>query len=211
MKTTAINKILAILSLIACVLSCTSCSVSRTLEYTEDDLFYNKSNKISYTAASSTYLPVRVGDYYGKCERPIIEFHEMTDCSPNEWLSSAHNGRATMLFYNADKVTLPTWETLECDGIYVCTVGDRIVAYDYITDATLISNLLDMFVNAPQADWPSAGYTDEFDLLFEVEGYPMIYMNLLFGRFPEGTFLYERSTKRCVEIGNIIDRYTQND
>ena len=38
---------------------------------------------------------------------------------------------------------------------------------------------------------------------------PYIYYNLTYGKFESGEFLYDRNTKRCVEITGLLDDYIE--
>lgn len=185
-------------------------SCGTVAEY-KDNVFYIKKTGISYTAASLTYLPTYIGEEYAKCEKPELTLHKLGNYDTSLWLTSESSGRATTLFYNADKVTLPTWETTKMETLYICTVGDKIVAYDVIEDQSLIKKITDALIDGEQTEWPSDGYYREFDLLFSPEGYPMLYMSLLYGEFPSGNYIYERSTKRCVEIGNLLKNNISED
>ena len=208
MHISTVKRTVSALLLTAVMLMFSSCGTYA--EYL-DNAFYIKKTGISYTAASSTYLPTYIGEEYAKCEKPALTFHKLGKQDTSVWLTSESSGRLTTLFYNADKVTLPTWETAIMTALYVCTVGDKIVAYDVIDDSAITKKIVDSFISAEQAEWPSTGYYREFDLLFSPEGYPMLYMALLYGEFPSGNYIYERSTNRCVEIGNLLKNNISED
>ena len=196
------SKITAFLLLL--LLALVSCSGSVKLEYVEGQLV-NKNKKLAYSAAPLNYEPVAIGEeyaVYGKTQTPL---YEIIGLDPKEWLTEANTGTTTTIFYG-DGVTLPTLREIDPDEIYVCLNGTITFAQSTIKDKETIDSLIEVFESGEQIDWPLTGAVRIYELKFHsTENWDRLYYNLTFGEFPEGMFLYDRLTKRCVEIGSLLD------
>ncbi|MBE6723917.1 MAG: hypothetical protein E7576_01775 [Ruminococcaceae bacterium] len=182
--------------------SCASGNVRLT--YDEGKLI-NKSKRLSYAAAPLNYEPAAIGEeyaVYGKTETPL---YEIIGLDPKEWLTEANTGSTTTVFYGSS-VTLPTLREMDPDEVFVCVNGAITYALSTVRDKEAIDAMIGLFENGEQADWPLTDSVRIYELKFHsAENWPYIYYNLTFGEFPEGKFLYDRQTKRCVEIGEILD------
>jgi hypothetical protein len=196
------SKITAFLLLL--LLALVSCSGSVKLEYEEGQLV-NKNKKLAYSPAPLNYEPVAIGEeyaVYGKTKTPL---YEIIGLDPKEWLTEANTGTTTTIFYG-DGVTLPTLREIDPDEIYVCLNGAVTFAQSTIKNKEAIDKLIDVFESGEQIDWPLTGAVRIYELKFHsTENWDRLYYNLTFGEFPEGMFLYDRLTKRCVEIGSLLD------
>ncbi len=196
------SKITAFLLLL--LLALVSCSSSVKLEYEEGQLV-NKNKKLAYSPAPLNYEPVAIGEeyaVYGKTKTPL---YEIIGLDPKEWLTEANTGTTTTIFYG-DGVTLPTLREIDPDEIYVCLNGAVTFAQSTIKNKEAIDKLIDVFESGEQIDWPLTGAVRIYELKFHsTENWDRLYYNLTFGEFPEGMFLYDRLTKRCVEIGSLLD------
>ena len=186
------------------LLALVSCSGSVKLEYEEGQLV-NKNKKLAYSPAPLNYEPVAIGEeyaVYGKTKTPL---YEIIGLDPKEWLTEANTGTTTTIFYG-DGVTLPTLREIDPDEIYVCLNGAVTFAQSTIKNKEAIDKLIDVFESGEQIDWPLTGAVRIYELKFHsTENWDRLYYNLTFGEFPEGMFLYDRLTKRCVEIGSLLD------
>ena len=199
-----IKSFILILLAILLLVSCSSSLV--TLKY-EDKHMINKRLGLSYVAAPLNYQPVSVGEAYAYYEKADLTLYEIQGLDPEEWLTEEYTGASTTIFYSED-ITLPTLKELGANKIFVCLEGEVIYSLATVDDVQLINDVIDLFENGEATEWPLIDSIQRYELKFYSEDdYPHIYYNLSYGEFPEGKFLYDRSTKRCVEIGDILDEY----
>ena len=197
------TRLSALLVLTALLLvSCGSGSVKLTYE---DGKLINKSKGLSYSPAPLNYEPAAIGEeyaVYGKTETPL---YEIIGLDPREWLTEENTGATTTVFCGSD-VALPTLREMDPDEVFVCVSASITVAQAVVRDKEAIDAMIDLFENGEQSDWPLTDSVRIYELKFHsTAGWPYIYYNLTFGEFPEGKFLYDRQTKRCVEIGDLLD------
>ena len=184
-----------------------SCSTSLVNFKYENKHFINKRLGLSYTAAPLNYQPVAVGEAYGYYEKADLTLYEIKGLDRNKWLTEEYNGASTTIFC-ADDVVLPSLKELGANKILICLEGELIYSLAVVEDIELINQVIDLFINGEAATWPVIDSIQRYELKFYSEdNYPHIYFNLSYGEFPEGKFIYDRETKRCVEIGSILDQY----
>lgn len=180
-----------------------------TLQY-KDGVFVNAGKELSYIPADVTYEPVAVGDAYAYYKSGDITLYAIGEYDPTLWLTEAYSGGATTVFY-ADSLTLPTLTEFGAEKITVCESENVTMGVCEITDETLIDTLVTLFTEGEAAEWPLIGATLRYDMKFSSSAWPQIYMNLIYGEFSEGNFLYERASGRCVEIGDLLDEYLHEE
>ena len=191
---------LGALTAAALLIGCTGCSDTVQLRY-KDGVF--TSGRLSYVPASGTYEPTAQGDEYAYYKNGNITLYTIGKYDPTLWLTENYAGGATTVFH-APSITLPTLSELNAEKILVCTSDVTTVAVGEITDKELIDRLVQTFTEEDGSEWPLVGATLEYDLKFYSSAWPQIYMNLIYGEFEEGIFVYERATRRCVEIGDLL-------
>jgi len=197
---TILISILATLLLISC-----SASII-TLKY-EDGHMINKRLGLSYIAAPLNYQPVSVGEAYGYYEKADLTLYEIKGLDPKKWLTEEYTGASTTVFYSED-ITLPSLRELQANKILVCLEGEVIYSLATVEEIDLINKVIDVFETGNSVEWPLIDSIHRYELKFYSEdNYPHIYYNLSYGEFPEGKFIYDRSTKRCVEIGDLLKEY----
>ncbi|MBQ8186304.1 MAG: hypothetical protein IJ037_05455 [Clostridia bacterium] len=198
------TKLAALLLASSMLASCAGSLVN--LKY-ENGQFYNKRLGVVYNVAPTNYQPRAIGDAYGYYKDSDMTLYQITGADPKEWLSQELAGSATSVFYSED-ITLPTLEELGTTAIYLCTNTEVSAAVAVIEDEAVISEVIDLFVNGKEAEWPLLGSELTLDIKFySADKYPHLYYNLFYGEFPEGKFLYDRNTKHCVEVGDIFLDY----
>ena len=192
----------ALLASVLLLAACGSGSVRLTYE---DGRLINKARRLSYAPAPLNYEPAAIGEeyaVYGKTETPL---YEIIGLEPKQWLTEANTGSTTTVFYG-DGVTLPTLREMDPDEVFVCINGAITFAQSTVRDKAVIDAMIDLFEKGEQRDWPLTDSVRIYELKFHSSAnWPYIYYNLTFGEFPEGKFLYDRQTKRCVEIGDLLD------
>lgn len=197
-------KITLTAALLLSALLCQSCSGSLVNLTYKDGQLINKRLKLYYNAASTSYEPVSVGEAYGYYGEIDMTLYEITGLDPKEWLTQAYAGTATTIFYNED-IILPSLAEMDPNKMYVCLNEAITFAVATVEEEAVIDELINLFENGAEAEWPLIDSNVVYNLKFlSEENYPHIYYNLTYGEFEEGNFLYERSTKRCVEVGTLI-------
>lgn len=192
------------------VLLLTSCSASLVNLKYKDGQLINKRLDLAYNAAPINYEPVSVGSayaYYGEIDMTLYEIPGM---DKKLWLSQENIGSGTTVFYS-DTLTLPTLPEMKPDTIYVCTGDDVTISVVTIDDKSLIDELVNLFETGKETTWPNLDTVDTYEFKFYGETYPHLYYNLTYGEFSRGIFLYDRNTKRCVEIGDILEEWVYNE
>lgn len=199
-----ISRILAaVFSFLFLLASCSSSPIRLTYE---DGRLVHSGKKLSYQAAPLNYEPVAIGEEYAVYGKANFPLYEIVGLDPKEWLTEANSGATTTVFYG-EGVTLPTLREMDPTELYVCVNGLITFADRVVTDKHAIDRMIDLFENGEQVTWPLSGSIRTYELKFHSpERWPRIYYNLTFGEFPEGMFLYDRTTKRCVEIGDLLDK-----
>lgn len=175
------------------------------LQY-QDGRFVNRAGTLAYLPANGTYEPTEQGDAYAYYKKGDITLYTIGRNDPALWLTEQYAGGATTVFY-AESIALPALDELDAEKIIVCISDVKTVGICEITDKALIDQTVALFTEGEACEWPLVGSVLLYDLKFYSSDWPQIYMNLIYGEFEEGTFLYERATKRCVEIGGLLDSY----
>lgn len=167
----------------------------------------NKRLKLYYKPAPTCYEPVSVGEAYAYYGKGDLTLYEVKGLDPKEWLTEEYAGTATTVFYDKD-ITLPTLREMNPTKVFICINEEITVCISTIEDKKLIDTLVDLFENGEEAEYPLLGSNAVYQLKFYGEElYPHIYYNITYADFPEGKFLYERNSRRCVEIGSLLDEY----
>ena len=201
---------------------------SCTLSLTEQDgKLIDKKNGITYLPAPICFEPISTdAEVYAKSGK--LELYPITGLDTSEWISEPYDGIGGVWY--ADAITLPTLGEFGADKIYICVESTITTALGQVTDQSDVDAIVDAFMTGEKVSVPDSGKS--YKLKFESEKYPGIYFNLLFIAKPmEGEqtitldpddpdseiktvpyyyydcFLYDRSTKTCVKIGNELEQY----
>lgn len=173
-----------------------------SLEY-EDGCFVNSRRGLSYQPASAAYEPALTGEPYAYYKKGDVTFCAIGDNDPALWLAEDVSGVAAVLY--SDTITLPTLAEFGAEKIIVCDSDAITVGIAEVTDPALIAQIVESFTSGEGAEWPLVGADARYDLKFSSSAWPQFMINLVWGSFPEGNFLYDRASGRCVEIGNLLD------
>lgn len=197
------NHIRAFFAVLLSVVLCTSCGSLVPLHY-ENQTFTG--GGVTYVPVSGTYEPTAVGDAYALYADGNITFYEIPGQDPKQWLTEAYAGYATTVLV-ADSITLPGWEELNPEKIFVCLSEETTVSVEEITDADAIDAILSAFLYGEATEWPDTETVFRYELKFFSSRWSQIYMNLTYAELEEGTFLYERATRRAVNVGDSLSAF----
>jgi len=192
--------------LLVCVVLLSGCAAKLVPLTLEDGKLLNKKQELSYTAAPLRYEATVQGEAYAYCKEEQLTLYAVEGADPTEWLTEEYTGSLTMLFC-ADSIKLPTFTELDAEKITVCTKGNITVGVMEITDREKIRAAAELFENGTAAEWPGVQSELHYELKFYSSEWPQFSMLLSYGEFAEGNFLYERESKRCVEVGDLFGEY----
>lgn len=198
--------------LFCCVLALlmlTGCSANLVNFKYENKQLVNKRLKLYYNAAPTNYEPVSVGEAYGYYGDMDMTLYQIAGLDPKEWLTQEYAGSATTIFYS-DGITLPTLEEMKPNKIHVCT-GDSITyGLGTIDDPDVVDAVVERFVHGTPTEWPMLDSIETYEFKFASPIYTHLYYNLTYYEYAEGIFLYDRNTKRCVELGDMLEDWIEN-
>lgn len=197
---------------LCCVLAAlvlTGCSANLVnLEYKEGQLI-NKRLKLAYNAAPTNYEPVSVGNPYGYYKDMDMTLYEIAGLDPKEWLTQEYTGSATTIFYSDDQ-TLPTLTEMSPNKIHICTGETITYGVASVEDSAVVGQLVDLYMNGEAVEWPMLDSLDTYELKFVSVTHPHLYYNLTYYEYEEGIYIYDRNSKRCVEIGDLLENWIEN-
>ena len=179
----------------------TSCSPLIKITY-DDGRYIDKSNGITYYAAGVSYEPQAVGSKYAKYKKTVL--HEINGLDPKLWLTESYEGIGS-IFYSSE-ITLPSLLEFEADSFAICLVGETIQSLKVSDDPADISAILDAVANGENVELPQSA--ESYHLKFTSAKYPCIFYDLLYVQNADGKgYVFDRDTKRCVEIGDVVSKY----
>lgn len=197
---------------LCCVLAAlvlTGCSANLVnLEYKEGQLI-NKRLKLAYNAAPTNYEPVSVGNPYGYYKDMDMTLYEIAGLDPKEWLTQEYAGSATTIFYSDDQI-LPTLTEMSPNKIHICTGETITYGVASVEDSAVVGQLVDLYMNGEAVEWPMLDSLDTYELKFVSVTHPHLYYNLTYYEYEEGIYIYDRNSKRCVEIGDLLENWIEN-
>ena len=197
---------------LCCVLAAlvlTGCSANLVnLDYKEGQLI-NKRLKLAYNAAPTNYEPVSVGNPYGYYKDMDMTLYEIAGLDPKEWLTQEYAGSATTIFYSDDQ-TLPTLTEMSPNKIHICTGETITYGVASVEDSAVVGQLVDLYMNGEAVEWPMLDSLDTYELKFVSVTHPHLYYNLTYYEYEEGIYIYDRNSKRCVEIGDLLENWIEN-
>ena len=191
------------------------------MEYTESGDLKGE-NGVLYKYAPLGYEPTVQGGEYGLITGVMEEkLYTVGDLSPEEWLTTEYSGSATLLFYNST-INLPTLSEMNCDTVFICeqdvnaysvaTVGGA-ESKDTDGDREVIKTLIEAICDteAENEMWPRGDASETFRLKMYSEEWPAIYYSLTYAVCSGGNFVYDKITKRCVNVGDLLTPYLENN
>ena len=211
------------ISALTLALSLLLCACAKELQLTfEDDGSLSDGLGNTYYSAPVGYEPTNQGEEYGKIDDAIGEtLYQVGTLDPKDYLTGAYSGATTLFFHNAD-ITLPTlWEMepalcylceQETNVITICTIGDGTRSGDAEEDGEILRTLVSRMQNAIEKEesdsiWPRSDVRVTYQLKFYSDKWPAFYYNLPLAVCDGGTYLYDRQSQTCVDIGDLLTPY----
>lgn len=179
---------------------------------------YEGDNGVVYRYAPVGYEPTEQGKECGLLCGTLEEtLYAVGELSTDEWMTTEYNGAATTVYYSAD-IELPTLSTLEPTLCYICEEDENI--YSVYTlgspenkkvdeEREVIEKIIDMLCDETVENeiWPRAQTKEVYDLKLYSEDWPAIYYNIEYSREGTSNYVYDRVSKRCVNVGDILEGY----
>jgi len=185
------------------VLTCLCSGCADVVKLTEQGgNLYDAKNNITYHSASICYEASKIAsEPYAACKKPKLELYEVigqpTDC----YIAEPYEGIGGLWY--ADGVTLPSLTEFHADMLYVCVEEVLTIGLTAIDDKTVIDSVIDAFILGTPCTIVNAGTS--YKLKFASDEYEGIFYNLLYVEGDDGkNYIYDRSTKTCVEVGDVL-------
>ena len=184
----------------------TSCSGLVKLKY-EDGKYLDSRNGVAYISAPVCFEPEAVGKEYAEYNQTVL--YAVYGLDPKEWLTEAYEGIGSM--YYSDKIELPTLETFGAKSAYICISDAITIKIGEIDSAEKTEELIRLFSEGEEVALPADG-TMSYHIKFISDSYPSIFYDVLYVEHDsQHNYLYDRSTKRCVDIGRELKEYLPSD
>lgn len=193
------------ISLLLVLAALTSCADKLIQLKNENGLLVNKSQGLAYKSLPTYFEPAETLEEYAefKSGKLTLTLYSLAGMDPTEWLSEKYAGIGVV--FCAEDIEVPTLSSFEANKIILCKSAEITIGIETFEDPEFIDTVIDMYENGEEAEWPLINSIGIYQIKFVSEKYPGIYYNLEYGVFEEGTFIYDRSTKKCVPGGNIFD------
>lgn len=194
-------------ALAAAMLSLASCSGPlRTLK-PEGEYLCDASRAINYYNAPVCYEPEAVGDPYASFTSGSTEvtLYAIPGLDPELWLTEDYTGIGSL--FVSSEITLPPLEEFGADTIHLCVQSKTVWEFATVTDRALVDEVIRTFTEGESVPYPSTTPSVDLRLKFSSPDYPSIYYNLIYVDYGDARYLYDRSTRRCVEIGDLLSAY----
>ncbi len=197
------RRITAALCALAMLLSFAACGNGLVpLEY-EDDRFVNRASGLSYIDAPVSYEPAVIGEAYAYCESADLTLYKVDENDPPHYLSTENAGELTTVFYS-DAIDLPTLAEFQANTIRVCTSDYYTFEVVCIDDAAFVGRVVTLFETGEETSLPAGASLLHYDMKFASDTWTSFYINLNYYEFESGNYLYNRGTRRCVEVGDLF-------
>lgn len=195
--------------LLLCAVWLTACASLNlvSLKY-ENGMLINTAAGLAYQSLPSSFEPVATEEEYAVYKPRDLILYTIAGMDPQQWLSEKYDGIASV--FCAAELEIPTLATFGATKMIVCLYEEVTLGLAEITDAEVIAQAVNLFENGEEAEWPLMDSKGLYQIKFASDTYPGLYYNLSYGIFEEGTFLYDRSSKKCVNADHFFDAYIQN-
>ena len=168
----------------------------------------NREESIMYAYAPICFEPIRLAEEpYAKCASLKMKYYEVIGQTVSDWISEPYAGIGG-LYYNIDTVELPTLAEFEPAQVIVCVedtiTGGRAIVSEQADTAAIAA----AFTEGEPTSIVQAGTSYKLKFSSDKEEYAGIYYNLIYVEGDDGeNYIYDRSTKTCVNVGDVLQKY----
>ena len=164
--------------------------------------YIDSKNGIEYLSAPINYEPYSVSDAYAECGDTVL--YAIPGLRTDTWLSEKYDGIGAVWYSSA--ITLPTLENFYAEDIRICTVDEITVQIGEITDKALVSSIVEAMTAYETVTPPQENFTT-YHLKITSNTYSCLYYDILYIDDGVRGYLYDRGTKRAVDIGDMLAGY----
>ena len=190
----------------ALALTLTACGSTVSLR-AEGGLYHDEKNGVAYTIAPMCYEPQAIGDEYAsfKSGSTKVVLYKVEGLDPTDYLTEAYSGASSM--FVASDIALPDLAGFAPNIIHMCVQSNSVWEFATVTDQAEVDEVVRAFTEGESVPYPAT--TPDADLRFKFESpdYPGIYYNLVYVDYGEARYLYDRESRRCVEVGDLLREY----
>lgn len=191
---------------LAAVISLTACSSTIALT-PEGGLYHDASHDVAYAMAPMCYEPQRIGDAYASFKSGSTEviLYEVDGLDPTDYLTEAYSGASSM--FVASDITLPDLAGFAPTIIHMCVQSNSVWEFSTVTDPAEINEIVRVYTEGESVPYPAKTPNADLRFKFESPTYPGLYYNLVYVDYGDARYLYDRETRRCVEVGDLLREY----
>lgn len=156
----------------------------------------------TYRLSPLSYEPVAVGEIVAVFGDSAI--YKITGVPQTEYLTPEYDGTGG-IFYRAEG-SLPSLREMAPQRIIICVQEKLTLGVAQVQDAAVIDALIDRLENG--ADVGMEKSENVYQLKFESDEYPAFYYRVTYLEKKDGLCcLYDRDSKKTVEIGSLLQEY----
>lgn len=195
-------------AVLALMLALTACGKNDTTLLTpKDGVYRNEEAGLAYVIAPLCYEPQAVGEAYAhfKSGSMTIPLYEVVDLDPKLWLTEEYSGVSFMMV--SPELELPDLAGFAPDTIHLCVQNNTVWEFATVTDQVEIDKVVRRFTEGEAVSYPVGDPDTHFRLKFSSPDYPGVYYDLVYADYGEVRYLYDRQTKHCVEMGDLLRDY----
>lgn len=191
---------------LALTFTLTACSSTIPLK-AEGGLYHDAENGVAYAIAPMCYEPQAVGDAYASFKSGSIEvvLYEVDGLDPTDYLTEEYSGASSM--FVASDITLPDLHGFAPDTIHMCVQSNSVWEFSTVTDQAEIDEVVRVFMEGESVPYPATTPNADLRFKFSSAAYPGLYYNLVYVDYGDARYLYDRESRRCVEIGDLLREY----
>ena len=176
------------------------------VQNTDNDYYMDTRTYTVFRATSPCYEPVATGEKYAYCreDRNHI-FYVIPGADPQIYLSDENIGTGTGLYVSTE-TSLPDLRKMNVTKIQFCIRSTgKPWEIDSTEDQDLIQQTVKLYTEGELVeDIPFDKYLYTRDVKFYSEDYPYFCINLTYMHCPDKNYLFDRYSRRCVEIGDLF-------
>lgn len=196
------------IALMACVLAAAMVFVScaNLVSLTEENgNLVDEKNGITYIGAPLCFEPSSLkSEPYAKCRKLKIELYEIEGQPVTDFISEPYEGIGGVWY--AEGITLPTLSEFDADTLSICVEQNITVGLAAVSDKEAVSAVISAFCDGGPCAIVQSGTS--YKLKFASGKYPGIFYSLIYVEGEDGeNYIYDRSTKTCVDVGDVLTPY----
>ena len=165
-------------------------------------------NGITYVGAPICFEPISLEEEpYARCRSMKLKYYGIVGQSTSDWISEPFEGIGG-LYYAEGKITLPTLTEFDANQLIICVEDTITVGLGVVTEKADVTAIAEAFTEGTPTSIVQAGVSYKLKFSSDKEEYAGIYYNLIYVEGDDGeNYIYDRSTKTCVNVGDVLQEY----